>query len=190
MGKHDAVLPALSSLQEWTPRDTLAALPLVNADAHRGGMRHVAAAVTVITAGVGDTRAGFTATAVCSVTAEPPRLVVFANKNVYASTTILTQGALCVNVLAAHQEELARAFAGMLPGVQGEARFRYGQWDGGLSGAPVLAGAKASFDCRVVKVFDESTHYAFLCEVLATREDSAGDALLYMGGRFRRLADD
>ena len=46
----------------------------------------------------------------------------------------------------------------------------------------------ANFDCRVVKVFDESTHHAFLCEVLATRGLQDGEPLLYLNGAFRRLA--
>jgi flavin reductase (NADH)/flavin reductase len=44
-----------------------------------------------------------------------------------------------------------------------------------------------SIDCRVAKVFDESTHHAFLCEILATQENGGGEALLYLGRAFRRL---
>lgn len=172
---------------DWLPNDQLAQLPLVNADEHRGGMRHFAAAVSVIAVKGEQGPLGLTATAVCSVTAEPPRLVVFVNKKVAASEAILDGGSLSVNVLAAEQESVARAFAGMLEGVYGEARFGHGHWSPLISGAPVLEDALANFDCRVVKVFDESTHYAFLCEVLATRE-SAGDPLLYLNGAFRRLA--
>ena len=97
---------------DWTPNSELAALPLVTADDHRYGMRHFAVGVTIITAKDGDKRAGLTATAVCSVTADPPRLVVFVNKNVQASEVILSSGALCVNVLAGEQEEVAKVFAG------------------------------------------------------------------------------
>lgn len=56
------------------------------------------------------------------------------------------------------------------------------------TGAPTLDDTLANFDCRVIKVFDESTHHAFLCEVLATRERNDGEALIYLNGGFRRIA--
>lgn len=173
---------------DWTANAELATLPVVSADDLRGGMRNFAAAVTIITARDGETHLGLTATAVCSVTAAPPRLVVFVNKTVAASEAILKSGALCVNVLSGDQEHEAKVFAGMVKGVHGEARFEHGQWHDLASGVSVLDGALANFDCRVVKVFDESTHHAFLCEVLATRGQQCGEPLLYLNGAFRRLA--
>lgn len=172
---------------DWSPNADLAAMPAVTSDIHRGGMRHFAVGVSIITSRDGDTCAGLTATAVSSVTADPPRLVVFVNKNVVASNVILNSGALCVNVLAGEQEEVARAFAGMIEGVHGDARFRFGRWSEMVTGAPTLDGTLVNFDCRVVKVFDESTHHAFLCEVLAGRERHGGEALIYLNGTFRRI---
>lgn len=177
----------INQLLDWKPNTRLAAMPTVSAEDHRYGMRHFAVGVTVITARDGDARAGLTATAVCSVTADPPRLVVFVNKNVMASEVILNSGALCVNVLAGEQEEVAKVFAGMIKEVYGDARFQYGAWRELVTGAPSLDGALANFDCRVIKVFDESTHHAFLCEVLATCERNDGEALIYLNGAFRRI---
>lgn len=177
----------INQRMDWTPNQRLAALPTVSAEAHRGGMRHFAAGVSIITARNADARAGLTATAVCSVTADPPRLVVFVNKNVVASDLILRSGALCVNMLAGDQEEIARVFAGMNKEIHGEARFNYGTWIESVTGAPVLDGALTSFDCRVIKVFDESTHHAFLCEVLDTRERGDGESLIYLNGAFRGI---
>ncbi len=178
----------INQLLDWTPNANLAAMPTVSAEDHRYGMRHFAMGVSIITAKEGEQRAGLTATAVCSVTADPPRLVVFVNKNVVASQVVLKSGALCVNVLAGEQEEVAKAFAGMIQGVHGDARFEYGDWDTLATGAPTLVATLASFDCRVIKVFDESTHHAFLCEVLATRERNDGEALIYLNGGFRRIS--
>lgn len=172
---------------DWQPNPALAALPTVSADDHRYGMRHFAMGVTIITSSDGSDRAGLTATAVCSVTANPPRLVIFVNKNVAASDIVMRSGALCVNVLAGDQEPIAKVFAGMIEGVHGDARFGHGQWQTLVTGAPTLEGALANFDCRVVKVFDESTHQAFLCEVLATRERNDGEALIYLNGAFRHI---
>jgi flavin reductase (NADH)/flavin reductase len=174
---------------DWQPSAALAGLPMAAPDAHRGALRLFATGVCLITAAHGGERAGLTATAVCSVTLSPPRLVVFVNKKVAAVPLILDSGALCVNLLAADQIEVAKAFAGMLDGVHGPARFGYGRWDRLVSGAPTLARALARFDCRVIKVFDESTHHAFLCEVLASveRDDRDAEPLLYLDGEFRRI---
>ena len=177
----------INQLLDWSPNAELNEKPMVSAEEHCRGMRHFAMGVSTITSGNDKTRAGLTATAVCSVTADPPRLVVFVNKGVYASELILKTGALCVNVLAGEQEAVAKAFAGMIKEVQGEARFEYGHWDTLATGAPTLQGALANFDCRVVKVFDESTHHAFLCEVLAMREREDGEALIYLNGGFRQI---
>ena len=175
-----------AALANWAPDAALATQPLVEPAAHRGGMRNFAAGVTIITTAHGGERAGLTATAMVSVTAEPPRLMVFVNKNVVAADIILRRGALGVNVLAGDQEEVSKAFAGMIPDVRGEARFNFGEWGTLITGVPVLAGALAVFDTRVIKVTEESTHYACLCEVLATRE-TAGTPLLYFNGAFHRL---
>lgn len=177
----------INQVLDWQPNANLAVMPTVSSEDHRYGMRHFAVGVSIITARDGETRAGLTATAVCSVTADPPRLVVFVNKNVAASDVILNSGALCVNVLSGEQEEVAKAFAGMIKDVHGDARFVHGCWRELVTGAPTLDGALANFDCRVIKVFDESTHNAFLCEVLATCERNDGEALIYLNGAFRRI---
>lgn len=177
----------INQVLDWTPNAKLAAMPTVSSEDHRYGMRHFAVGVTIITASDGENKAGLTATAVCSVTADPPRLVVFVNKDVAASEIILKSGALCVNILASEQEETAKIFAGMNKEVHGEARFEHGQWRELATGAPSLDGTLANFDCRVIKVFDESTHHAFLCEVMATCERDDGEALIYLNGAFRSV---
>ena len=183
------VTPHQGNIAQWQPNETLADVPHVSPDLHRGAMRHLAAAVTIITSRSDEQPIGLTATAVCSVTADPPRLVVFVNKRTAASPVILEHGRLCVNVLAGDQEEIARVFASMVPEVVGPARFGHGVWDQLITGAPVLRDALVNIDCRVVNVFDESTHHAYLCEILATRERDGGEALAYLNGAFHRLPD-
>jgi len=172
---------------DWEPNARLSALPTVATEVHRSGMRNFAAGVSIITSRHDGLSAGLTATAVCSVTADPPRLVVFVNKGVLATDLIIKSGALCANLLSGEQEDVARAFAGMVPGVRGEDRFGYGRWSELLTGAPVLENALVSFDCRVTNVYDESTHQAFLCEVLATQQRKEGDALIYLNGAFHAI---
>jgi len=176
------------SLTAWQVNPDLAGLDPVSPADHCASLRHFAAGVTVISSADQTTRAALTATAVCSVTADPPRLVVFVNKNVRACAVIMASGNLCVNLLAADQQDIAMAFAGMLEGVDGEKRFDFGTWGSEVTGAPVLQDALATFDCRVVSILDESTHQAFLCEVLSTRSRTDCDALIYINGGFQRIA--
>jgi len=179
---------SINQLLDWQQNSALATLPQVSSEEQRTAMRHYASGVSIITSHDEPVRAGLTATAVCSVTADPPRLVVFVNKNVLASQAIRNSGALCVNVLAGDQEEVAKAFAGMIKDVHGEDRFQYGTWEKLLTGSPVLSDALINFDCRVIKVYDESTHHAFLCEVLATHVQRDHEALIYLNGAFQRVA--
>lgn len=176
-----------TELSHFVPNAPLRALPLASCTQFKSGMRNFVAGVHIITAALGGERAGLTATAVVSVTADPPRLAIFVNKNVAAAEFIVRSGSLCVNTLSGAQEEVSRAFAGMIEGVHGSARFDYGHWDTLMTGAPTLHGALVNFDTRVIKIFDESTHYACLCEVLTTREHS-GTPLLYYNGNFIHLS--
>lgn len=173
---------------DWTSNERLGLLPTARAEDHRLGMRQLAAGVSIITTRCGETPVGLTATAVCSVTVDPPRMVVLVNKKVAAADAILASGALCINVLSAEQAQLARVFAGMVEGVHGPARFDYGRWGTRVTGAPVLEGVLASFDCRVIKVFDESTHHALLCDVLDISEPPGGEPLIYVNGTFCRVS--
>lgn len=177
----------INQLLTWQPNAQLLQQPLVGPEQHRQGMRYFASGVSIIASGSLTDPAGLTATAVCSVTADPPRLVVFVNKEVQAAKLILATGALSVNLLAADQEQEAKVFAGMVPTIKGADRFKQGSWQQKVTGAPVLEQAAASFDCRVIKVFDESTHYAFLSEVLAVEERPNCSVLLYLNGAFRQL---
>lgn len=153
-----------------------------------GAMRYFAAGCTIIAASDGAERSGLTATAVCSVTAEPPRLLVCINREVRAHAVIVDSGTLSVNVLSEAQEGLAKRFAGMVKGVSGEERFREGNWVEGKLGAPVLAGALASFDCRVVEAIPASTHTIFICEVVDVASDGDAAPLIFFNRAFASLA--
>lgn len=157
---------------------------LVDADAFRTAMRELAAGVTVVTAtGPGGPR-GLTATAVCSVSAEPPTLLVCVNRATEGHAAILASGAFCVNVTAHEHRPLAEHFAGR-GGLRGAERFAHGAWRSLVTGAPVLDDAIAAFDCRVVQALDWGTHTVFLGAVAATHASAPErPALVYRGGAF------
>ena len=152
------------------------------------GMRNLAGHCVVIAANDGQCRAGLTATAVCSVTAEPPRLLVCVNRDVFAHGVITRSGRLSINVLGASQEPVARRFAGMIPGVSGGERFVDDDWEEGRNGTPILARALASFDCSVVEIIPAATHDLFLCEVQDVKGTlDQAEPLLYFAGKFSAI---
>ena len=153
-----------------------------------GAMRYFTAGCSIIATSDGTERAGLTATAVCSVTADPPRLLVCINREVRAHSVIVESGTLSVNVLSEAQEGLAKRFAGMIKDVRGEDRFQEGDWVEGRLGAPVLSEALASFDCRVVEAVPASTHTIFICEVVDVASDGDATPLLFFNRDFATLA--
>jgi len=149
------------------------------------GMRTLAAAVNIVTSTHSGHRYGMTATAVCSVTADPPTVLACINK---ASTThgaIHKAGVFCINVLRADDAELSTAFSGAQ---SGEGRFKSRDWTHLATGSPVLIDALASFDCRVVKKIAHGTHTIFLGQVEQVLFGKKGKPLLYVEGQYAKLA--
>lgn len=150
-----------------------------------GAIAQHVSSVCVITAAQDGRRFGLTATAVASVTADPPRIMVCVNRSGRTHEAIAAAGAFCVNVLAEDQDRIAMVFAGM--GGADADRFAQGDWAPMLTGAPALAGASAVFDCRLAETFAQSTHSMFIGEVVAVASRPGADTLLYGARRFRQL---
>ncbi|KUM27503.1 hypothetical protein AU467_16515 [Mesorhizobium loti] len=146
--------------------------------------QHVSSVCIVTTATDGE-RFGLTATAMSSVTAEPPRLLVCVNKSGRSYEAIIASGRFCVNVLTEAQDKVAMIFAGH--GGSKVDRFANGDWTKLSTGAPVLIGAAASFDCRLGQVVDQSTHAVLIGDVVSTTHQVGQDTLLYGARRFRQL---
>lgn len=160
------------------------ALP-VTKERYRDAMASVAAAVNVVTTDGPAGRAGFTATAVCSVTDTPPTLLVCVRRDSSVGEAFQTNGALCVNTLAPAHQALSNLFGGKTPV---DERFAAADWTEHETGAPVLRGALASFDCRVARAVDVGTHTVLFCEVLGVGVGEPTDGLIYVGRRYDRVA--
>lgn len=157
----------------------------VNAEQFKLGMRSLAGAVNIVTSAHAGHRYGLTATAVCSLSAEPPTVLICVNRNAMTYGAIAKSGVFCVNVLRAEDSELSNAFSGA---ESGEARFRTRGWTRLVTGAPVLVDSLASFDCHVAKSMSHGTHTVFLGEVQSMLIGKKGKPLLYAGGQFAKLA--
>ena len=150
-------------------------------DQFKAVMRRFAANVNVITSADGGLLNGMTATAVCSVTAEPPSVLVIVNKTNRSHPIIRNSGAFAVNVLSLAQQDIALHFASRVADPFSTIDFSVGK-----TGCPIIAGSDAYVECVVIKEVELGTHTIFLGEVVAS-DLSDGEPLLYHGGQYRRL---
>jgi flavin reductase len=152
----------------------------------RQAMSHVAGAVHVVTTSDGDTRAGFTATAVTAVSDHPPTILVCANAGGASTEVLIANGNFAVNTLAFDDESLAEIFAGRTE-LTGDDRFHDRPWETLATGAPILTTSLVSLDCRVISADLIGTHYVIIGQVLAAREGRERRALIYRGRVFHAL---
>jgi len=164
-------------------------MSIADAESFKSGMRHLAAHVCLITTVAADgARQGLTATAVCSVSADPPTLLCCVNRQIAPFAAVRESGVFAVNVLGVEDRELAERFAGV-GDVQGEARFETGIWSALSTGAPVLDSALATFDCRLTRLEEVATHGILFGEIQAVRSlASKAEPLLYTHGTFGGFA--
>lgn len=167
-----------------TMPDSAAAAPPVDAMAYREAMSRLASSVHLITTDGPGGRAGFTASAVCSVSDTPPTLLVCINRASSAYAALTRNGVLCVNTLGEGHQALATRFGGRTPM---DERFADGAWRRLRSGAPALADALVSFDCRLVGRHDVGTHDVLFCAVEAVAAAGEAEPLLYSERRYRTL---
>lgn len=148
----------------------------------RNAMARVCAPVNVITTNGPAGRGGFTATAMCSVTDEPPTLLVCMNSRSLQTGLFLENRRFCVNVLTGEHKELAGFFAGREADMA--ARYAAAEWAELASGNHALADAIVSFDCRLTEARLVGTHNIFIGEVVEIRSRNDGHALLYFDRNF------
>lgn len=142
----------------------------------RDGMAKLCAAVNIVTTNGPAGPSGFTATAVTSVTDEPPTLLVCVNRNASAHEIVTANGVLAVNTLAPHHVRLSNLFGGKTPTAE---RFAAATWLAGETGAPLLEDALVSFDCRIAASHDVGTHTILICEVAAISGEHGPAGLTY-----------
>ncbi|WGD29727.1 flavin reductase family protein [Ancylobacter sp. WKF20] len=161
----------------------------ISFDNFRKGMRRLVGAVNVITTAHEGRLHGLTATAVCSLSGEPPRLLACVNVVGKTFEYILQSRRMGVNVLGHRHVELARRFANMTD-IGPEQRFADAHWITPHSGAPVLADALVGFDCKVDEIFVTPSHGVIIGEIKHVTFGPDGPPLLYAGGSFTTVHPD
>lgn len=153
----------------------------------RNAMARLCGAVNVVTTDGPAGRAGFTASAVCSVTDQPPTLLVCMNRSSFAHRAFIENQVLCVNVLSASQRRLSALFADRLATMP--ERFGKAQWSVLRTGAPALDDALVNLDARIVQTHEVGTHSIFYAEVDEVRvyEQPNPEGLAYFNRTYHSL---
>lgn len=143
-----------------------------------------ATGVTVITAPAApdeDTPAGFACQSFSSLSLDPPLIAFMVGRTSTTWPRIARAGVFCVNVLAADQSALCRAFAR-----SGTDKFTGVEYDTSpASGSPRLTGTLAWIDCTIHAVHTGGDHLIVVGRVnaLGTTDGDAAP-LLFHKGRF------
>jgi len=160
-------------------------LATVDALAFREAMSRMGASVHVVTTAGPAGQTGFTATAVASVSDQPPTLLVCLNRRSNSAPVLSANRVFSVNTLRAEEETIADLFAGRT-GNRDE-RFATGEWLTLATGSPVLASAVVSFDCRVSEIKAVGSHNVIFGVVEAVRLGVPGEALVYHERAYKRV---
>ena len=151
-------------------------------------MRAVANSVTVVTTDGTAGRHGGTVSAFCSVSADPPTVLVCLHGESRIAQTVAENGSFCVNVLPTSNEYASNRFAGRH---DDEINDRF---DGialvdasDMTSNPVIAGSTA-FCCETKEIVTSGTHLIFIGRVQSVKAGKP-DPLLYFDGAYRQMGE-
>jgi flavin reductase len=158
----------------------------VDPERFRTTMGSFATGVSVMTTVLGGVPHGMTASAVSSVSLDPPLVLVCVDREALMATRALDAGVFALSFLSDRQGDLATAFADPTR-TKGTAEFEGVAARTEATGAPVLDGNVGWVDCRTWSVTDGGDHLVLLGEVVSLGADTDRPLLYYRGtyGEFR-----
>ena len=143
------------------------------------GMGKATAAVTLVTTDGTAGRFGQTVTAMMSVSADPPTLVIGLFRGAPVADAVRTNQSFAVNVLSTDDMAVAQDFAGASDPAT---RYKFGpEWTTGRTGSPILPSASASFDCHAEQFLVAGSHLLIVGRVVDAQASDA--ATLIYGAR-------
>jgi flavin reductase (DIM6/NTAB) family NADH-FMN oxidoreductase RutF len=155
---------------------------VISPDDFRQVLSHFASGVTIVTTSDSEQRpTGLTASAFCSVSLDPPLILICVDHKSQSYPHLRESGRFAINILHQGHEQLSRRFASS----------RLDKFDGvpftvGALGVPLIDAALAYLECRTVSAHVEGDHTIFVGRVESVGIGE-GDPLLYYRGRYHRL---
>jgi flavin reductase (DIM6/NTAB) family NADH-FMN oxidoreductase RutF len=166
---------------------TRAETTLADQQVYRDVIGRFASGVTVITTAVDGAPVGTTASAVSSLSLEPPMVLVCLRRTGRSAAALRRSACFGVSILGAEQEELGRFFARAdRPG--GADAFARVAHRTGIGNVPMIEGAAAQIECRVRQRIRAGDHLMYVGEVVGLHVDTAVDSLAFHRGRFLSVA--
>lgn len=148
-------------------------------------MRRFASSVCVVTTnGVGG-QIGVTVSAMTSVSADPPTVLVCVKADNLAAEAIRANKVFCVNILRESQGRISDVFAGRSPEMNDD-RFACASWKELSTGSPILCGCAASLDCGLIREDIVGSHSIFIGRVIDTMIGEK-NSLVYYDQGYRRV---
>jgi len=140
--------------------------------------------VSVVTGIAADrTAVGLAVGSFTSVSLDPPLVAFLPDKKSSSWPKIAAAGKFCVNILAADQEPVCRAFASKAPD-----KFAGLAWRPAASGSPILTGAVAWIDCDLEAVHDAGDHLIVIGRVTDLDIERPTLPLLFFQGGYGRFS--
>jgi len=156
-------------------------------DEFRRVLGHLATGVTIVTTWDSEGRpTGLTASAVTSVSLNPPMILVCVAHSSQSHPAFHAHGRFAVNILHTDHEQVARRFASS---THGHEKFEGTGYRKGAHGLPILDNALAALECTIVHAYPGGDHTIFVGQVEAADcdADTVFEPLLYYRGKFGRL---
>ncbi|MGH8336770.1 MAG: flavin reductase family protein, partial [Gammaproteobacteria bacterium] len=151
------------------------------------GMRRVANSVTVVTTGGPCGRHGATVSAFCSVSADPPSVLVCLHGSSRIAAMVRHNGTFCVNVLNESAKSIADRFAGRT-GLPCQDRFSGLRLVTSRHPSPILGLAATAFSCDIAESMQHGTHLIVVGRVVAVANTEA-NPLTYLNGRYSAISE-
>jgi flavin reductase (DIM6/NTAB) family NADH-FMN oxidoreductase RutF len=156
----------------------------ISQDEFRAALGRFASGVTVVTTKDKDGRLhGITVSAFCSVSLEPPLVLVCIDKNTGSHRALQQSSAFVVNILRDDQQAVSDRFASLLPDKFDSIKYRLG-----IDGVPILEEALVNLECRLKYSHAGGDHTIFVGEIeKSTLMDNK--PLVYWHGNYREIKD-
>ena len=149
----------------------------------RMAMRRLAATVTILTLQDQGRPMGMAATAVCSLSIDPPSILACINQAARLHPLLVGADRFGLNILADDQDDIVRRFSD--PRFR-KSRFDDVDWHFESGDVPVIAGSQASLVCARSEVLQHASHSIVIGEVISANVCTDIRPLLYVDGGFAR----
>ncbi|MBA4420988.1 MAG: flavin reductase [Anaerolinea sp.] len=153
----------------------------------RQAMRFWSTGVTVVTSIHEGIQRGLTVSSFTSVSASPPVVLVSINRFSRTHQIIKESGVFAVTILEKSQQAVSAKFAGQVP--EEEDRFKGLEIFVLKTGAPIIAGGVACFDCKLVNTFEIGDNTIFFGEVMDAQYHENLQPLLYSNRSYQSLKE-